>query len=145
MKPKIAKKAQEDGGIEKPVPAPQGQYFSAAVPRKRDQQQGARLGMQEQDGEGTGFYSEWLAKWAKNISDTYNAQPVKYGCIPVLIVQFQNGHVTGAQPEEPKASCGEAADRAMIQAVYNAPRPPPPVGFGSDEQDWLLYQHPEAR
>jgi hypothetical protein len=29
----------------------------------------------------------------------------------------------------------------MIEAVYNAPRPPPPIGFGGDEQDWLLYQH----
>jgi hypothetical protein len=63
----------------------------------------------------------------------------------VLVVSFQNGHVTNAVPDGPKASCGEAADRAMIEAVFNAQRPPTPTTFGSDEQDWLLYQHDDGQ
>lgn len=140
MKPKIAKKAQEDAGVQAPTPR-QSEGLMSSAPRKKDQQQAARLGMQEQEGEGSGVYSAWLAEWAKNISDAYNAEPTHFHCIPVLVVTFQNGHVTGAAPEGPKASCGEAADNAMIQAVYNARRPPTPTTFGSDEQAWLLYQH----
>jgi hypothetical protein len=141
MKPKVAKKAEEEGGTLRPAPAPQAGLFAPTMPRKKDQQQAARLGAQPEDGEGNGVYSEFLARWAKSISDTYNAEPVRYHCFPVLVVGFQNGHVIFAQPDGPKASCGDAADEALIKAVYNAPRPPPPTGFGSDQQNFVLYQH----
>ena len=142
MKPKIAKKAQEDKSLvaPTPTPTPQAGMFATIVPHKKDQQQAARLGVQEQEGEGNGIYNEWLAEWVKNIQDTYNASPVRYPCFPVLAIAFQRGHVTSVQPAGAQASCGEAADRALEEAVQNAPRPPAPIGFGSDEQDWLLYQ-----
>jgi hypothetical protein len=141
MKPRVAKKAQEEGGRLTPSPTPQAGLFAPTMPRKKDDQQAARLGVQPEDGEGNGVYSEFLARWAKSITDTYNAAPVRYHCFPVLVVGFQNGHVTFAQPDGPKASCGDAADGALIKAVYDAPRPPPPIGFGSDQQNFVLYQH----
>lgn len=140
MKPKIAKKAEEDGSKLAPAPAPQAGLYAPKIPRKKEQQQAARLGVQEQEGEGNGVYSAWLAQWVKNITDTYNAESDHPHCIPVLAIAFQNGHVISAEPPSPKASCGEEADRALELAVRNAPRPAAPVGFGSDEQDWLLYQ-----
>jgi hypothetical protein len=146
MKPKIAEKAQDEGGtLQRSPPTPQAGLYAPTVPRKKDQQQAARIGAQPQDGEGNGIYSEFLARWAKSITDTYNAAPVRYHCFPVLVVGFQNGHVMFAQPEGPKASCGDVADEALIKAVFDAPRPPPPIGFGGDQQNFILYQHDEGR
>jgi len=142
MKPKIAEKAQEEGGTpqQRSQPVPQAGLYAPTLPRKKENQQAARLGAAPQDGEGNGVYSEFLARWAKSIQDYYNAAPAHYSCIPALLVGFQSGHVTFVEPDGPQASCGGAADQAMADAVRNAQRPSTPVGFGGDKLEFIFYQ-----
>jgi len=146
MKPRIAEKAQEEGGTpqRRSAPVPQADLYAPLIPRKKDNQQAARLGAAPQDGEGNGVYSKFLADWAKSIQDYYNAAPVHYPCIPALLVGFERGHPTFVEPDGPQASCGGAADEAMIAAVRNAQRPSTPVGFGSDQLEFIFYQRDEG-
>ena len=118
MRPKIAKKAEENKLFAKPVPKP-GDYM--AVPKKEDQRIAARLGSELVEGEGAGAYNEFLHQWSKSVSAAYRPPPTDDDCYPKVEVVYSNGHVLDV---EPVTSCGPAVDAALREAVNSAPRPP---------------------
>ena len=132
MKPKVAKKADENKIQATPTPAP---GFAMAVPKKKDEAEAARFGKVEEEGEGNGVYSQFLHDWLANILSTYKSGAEQYPCKPRVDIQYLNGHVLDAEPID---TCGGAADRAMVAAIRDAPRPPMPVGMANEQHGFTF-------
>ena len=132
--PRVAKKAEETKIQAKPV---QKQGWAMAVPKKEDERIAARLGKEEEEGEGSGVFSEFLHQWAVNVSQAYQPPPMTDdGCKPIFDVSYLNGHVTDIEPVE---ACSPELDQAFRAAIEAAPRPPMPTSFGGRQIPIRFY------
>lgn len=82
------------------------------------------------DDAASGVYSEFLHEWAVNVSAVYKRVPSDEGCRPSYTIVYENGHVLGADPAK---SCGPDSDRAFLEALEIAPRPPMPKSFANQQ------------
>lgn len=132
--PRVAKKAEENKIQAKPV---EKQGWAMAVARKADEQLEARADKVPEEGEGSGYFSQFLHDWCQNIMAAYQepAGPRQTeNCY--LSVGYYNGHVVDIGP-------GQSCENGMIQealadAVRRAPRPPMPTSFGGQHLELTL-------
>lgn len=140
--PRLAKKAEENKIQAKPVPR---NGWAMAVARKEDEQLEARASNVEDDeGEGSGYFSQFLHDWCQSVLATYRGPSGSDESGPCYMnVGYENGHVTDVQRGQ---SCGsEAVSDAFAQAIFNAPRPPMPTSFGNRHISLIFRLSPHAR
>src|SRR5262249_31765155 len=125
--PRVAKKAEPDTKIQaRPDPIP---GWAMAVAKKEDEALAARVGNEPEDGEGSGYFSQFLHEWCDNILAVYRGPPrhnENDRCF--LVVQYLNGHVLDIAPD--KSCRNPEIAEALTQAIRDAKRPPMPTSFG---------------
>jgi len=96
-----------------------------------------------EDGEGSGYFSQFLHEWCENIMGVYRGPPRTSeddGCF--LNVAYENGHVGDIEPGKP---CSNPNIRdALAEAIRNAHPPPMPTSFGNrplEFEFWLAPKH----
>src|SRR5579859_2627241 len=73
-----------------------------------------------------GPYGQFVQAWINNINRIFKRPSVNPDCKPDYTFLYLNGHVLDFQV---LTSCGTEVDKAVVEAIKNAVRPPMPYAF----------------